>query len=231
MFDHTDKKDSVWLLFLTISGVVASLIVSDSFFSASVLLSGILCVGFIAIGRVEGYYAAIYNSVTYAWLAHSNGLFGETMLNLGFFLPTSVLGIFMWKKVMDDDVVQMRALSVKHRVFTVIACIVLTILLGNGLEMIEGQNSPYMDATTNVLSVVATFLMLYRYMEQWFLYFVLNVVTITMWVLRYLDGGNSGDLMIIMWVLFLLNSVYGCWRWHTGARNDLELQPLVECEL
>ena len=228
MFEKIEKQDAYWVAFLGIAGLIASIYVGDSFFSVSVLLSGIICVSLIAIGRVEGYIVGLYNSVSYAWLAYTNGLFGETMLNLGFFLPTGILGIYLWRQKLKEDVVLMRSLKWLHRIGIVVLCIILTLALGYGLSMLEGQNSPYLDATTNVLSIIATFLMLLRYMEQWFLYITLNVVTITMWVIRWNAQGNSSDLMIIMWVLFFVNSLYGCWRWHKGAQEAMVSQESME---
>jgi phosphopantetheine adenylyltransferase len=69
----------------------------------------------------------------------------------------------------------MRQLGWKQR-FTVAAiCIVCTVGLGLLLGLNPRQNMPFLDATTNVLSVVATFLMMWRYKEQWLLYILLNI--------------------------------------------------------
>lgn len=70
-----------------------------------------------------------------------------------------------------------------------------------------------------MLSIVATFLMMWRFKEQWALYILLNVVTIAMWIVRFRAGGAAGDLMILMWSLFLLNSLFGFWRWHVGSKS------------
>jgi nicotinamide mononucleotide transporter len=63
------------------------------------------------------------------------------------------------------------------------------------------------------------FLMMWRFKEQWLLYIVLNIVSIAMWVMRFSAGDAAGDLMILMWSLFLLNALFGCWRWHTGCEQ------------
>ena len=80
-----------------------------------------------------------------------------------------------------------------------------------------------MDATTNVFSIVATFLMVLRYKEQWLLYIILNVVTIAMWCIRWQAGSGDGSMMVLMWVAFLINSVYGYYKWHQGAKISKEL--------
>jgi nicotinamide mononucleotide transporter len=214
------KIDRAWLAFLLVSGGILTAYVATSVFDATVLLSGILCVGLIAIGRREGYLIGLYNSLSYSLLAYKNGLFGEVYLNLLFFVPTGVIGYVMWSRHKGQDkTVRMRQLGWAQR-FTIAAiCIAGTVGLGFLLGLNPGQNTPFIDATTNVLSVVATFLMMWRYKEQWLLYITLNIVSIFMWFLRFRAGGEAGDLMILMWSLFLLNALFGYWRWHIGAKK------------
>ena len=47
--------------------------------------------------------------------------------------------------------------------------------------------------------------------------------------------GESGDMMVLMWSLFLLNAVFGYWRWHMGAkraaaRNKRENKGETACD-
>ena len=215
-----DTVDIVWLSFLGTAGAVLCMFLSETVFNASIFFSGILCVGLIAIGRREGYLIGLYNSISYAILAYSNGLFGEVYLNIFFFLPTGVIGYIMWfRHTTDNRIVPMRSLLWTQRILIVAICIFSTIGLGWLLTLNPNQNTPFVDATTNVLSVVATFLMMWRYKEQWLLYIMLNIVSVIMWILRFLAGGNAGDLMILMWSLFLLNAIFGYWRWHVGAKE------------
>ena len=213
------RIDWAWVGFLVVAGAALSLALASSVFDFTVSLSGILCVGLIAIGRREGYLIGLYNSFSYAILAYANGLFGEVYLNLLFYVPTGIIAYFMWKQhSAENQTVLMRQLGWPQRGMIAVVCVVSTLGLGWLLGLNPQQNTPYVDATTNVMSVVATFLMMWRYKEQWILYITLNVVTIVMWVLRFRAGSESGSLMILMWSLFLLNAVFGFWRWHTGAK-------------
>jgi len=196
---------------------------ASNLFDLSVFLSGIVCVALIAIGRREGYVVGLYNSISYSNLAYRNGLFGEVALNLLFFIPTGIAGYLMWKHHLTNSrTVRMRELSGRQRGILLFLCIAGTAALDRVLRYIPGQNSPLLDAATNVLSVVATVLMMWRYKEQWLLYIVLNVVSIGMWLLRSLAGGESGNLMVLMWTLYLLNALYGLWRWSLGVREARE---------
>lgn len=212
--------DRLWLAFLVIVGGALSFFFATNVFDVTVSLSGILCVGLIAIGRREGYIVGLYNSVSYAVLAYRNGLFGEFYLNLLFFVPTGIIGFFLWKRHLGQrGTVAMRKLTWTQRATVVLVCALATAGLGFVLARNPEQNTPFIDATTNVLSIVATFLMMWRFKEQWALYILLNVVTIAMWIVRFRAGGAAGDLMILMWSLFLLNSLFGFWRWHVGSKS------------
>jgi len=220
------RLDRAWLAFLVVSGAVLSAYLAQSVFDATVSLSGILCVGLIAVGRREGYLIGLYNSLSYSILAYSNGLYGEVYLNLLFFVPTGVIGYVMWSRhTRQDRTVVMRQLGWPQRSIVAAICIVSTVGLGLLLGLNPHQNTPFIDATTNVISVVATFLMMWRYKEQWLLYILLNIVTIGMWFLRFRAGGAAGDLMILMWSLFLFNALFGYWRWHMGTKRTIPAYP------
>jgi nicotinamide mononucleotide transporter len=162
-------------------------------------------------------------------LAYGNGLYGEVYLNLVFFIPTGVIGYVMWyRHTRQDRTVEMRKLGWPQRFIVAAICLACTAGLGVLLGLNPRQNTPFIDATTNVLSVVATFLMMWRYKEQWLLYILLNVVAIGMWFLRFRAGGAAGDLMILMWSLFLLNASFGYWRWHMGTKRAMQAVPCVE---
>lgn len=218
---QTGKIDLAWIAFLTVVGGALSAFLAGTLFDLSVFLSGILCVGLIAIGRREGYLIGLYNSLSYSILAYGNGLFGEVYLNLFFFVPTGIVGYIMWRRhTAKNRTVVMRRLAWPQRMLIAVVCVACTVGLGVALRLNPNQNTPFIDATTNVLSVAATFLMMWRYKEQWLLYIALNIVTIIMWALRFMAGSAAGDLMILMWSLFLLNAMFGYWRWHMGAKKS-----------
>lgn len=217
------RIDRIWLGSLAVAGTLLSTLLATGAFDLSILVSGILCVGLTAVGRREGYLIGLYNSLSYAVLAYGNGLYGEVYLNLLFFVPTGVVGYVLWQRhATADRTVAMRQLGWTQRGLVALACAVLTAGLGLLLRLNPNQNTPFIDASTNVLSVMATFLMMGRFKEQWILYIVLNGMSILMWALRSKAGGESGGLMVLMWSLFLLNALFGSWRWHMGATRTAD---------
>lgn len=209
----------VWLGLFSSIAIVLTLIMKDTLFGFTVFLTGILCVVLAAKGNLMTYVFGMYNTFGYAYLAYSNGLFGEVMLNLLFFVPMNVIGFMMWKRHRHGNKLAMRQMSMRGVSLVAAVCLVGSALLGYGLSLIPEQNSPYIDAITTILSIAATYLMVRRFKEQWLVYIVLNIFTVLLWVIRTIDGSSDGVLMIVMWSAYLLNAIYGYYTWNKGVKE------------
>ncbi|SEP88447.1 nicotinamide riboside transporter PnuC [Neolewinella agarilytica] len=208
-----------WPLALTSLALVFCLATKTDWLTTSTVVSGVACVSLIAIGKRLGYLIGLVSSITYAWIAYQNGLFGEVGLNILFYLPTGVAGYFMWAKNEANGTVNMQRLASRQRRWLVLGSVLATIVLGLVLRAIPGQNSPFVDAATNVLSIIATLLMMWRFAEQWWLYVALNVLTVSLWTIRYLADGYAADRMIFLWLIYLINSVFGLIIWARGVEK------------
>ncbi len=211
-----------WPLALTTLGLVFCLTTKTDWLTSLTVVSGVACVSLIAIGKRLGYLVGLVSSVTYAWIAYQNGLFGEVGLNIFFYLPTGIIGYFMWANHEADGTVKMQRLASSQRLWLVLGSVLSTVVLGFVLQTIPGQNSPFVDAATNVLSIIATLLMMWRFAEQWWLYVALNVLTVSLWTIRYFADGYAADMMIFLWLIYLINSVFGLVSWARGAADNEE---------
>jgi len=212
--------EMTWLVLFTTIAVVFTVISKDSLFGFTVFITGVLCVVLAAKGNLMSYVFGMYNTIGYTYLAFINGLFGEVMLNLLFFVPMNVIGFYMWKNNRQEDgKLVMRQLDRKGLLLIGMGSVIGCLLVGFGLSFIPGQNSPYIDATTTVLSIVATILMVRRFKEQWLVYIVLNLFTVLLWAIRMLDGSGEGLLMIVMWSAYLVNAFYGYYTWNKVVKE------------
>ncbi|WP_058302004.1 nicotinamide riboside transporter PnuC [Gorillibacterium timonense] len=212
----------LWLGLFSGVAVTLTVIMKDTVFGFTVFLTGVLCVVLAAKGNLWTYIFGMYNTFGYAYLAYTNGLFGELMLNLLFFVPMNVVGFVMWKKHLHEDKLEMRQMKRTGLFAVAVICLLGSLALGFGLSFIPSQNSPYIDAITTVLSIVATILMVRRYKEQWLVYIVLNMFTVLLWVIRTIHGSPDGLLMIVMWSAYLINAIYGYWTWNRGAKEGMK---------
>jgi nicotinamide mononucleotide transporter len=178
-----------------------------------VLLTGVLCVALVAQGNIWNYPIGAINTIAYAYVAYQNKLFGEALLFMFFYFPTNIVGYFLWKKKITQNIVISKSLSTKNKLIIAISLAITTVLVGFVLKSIPEQNNPYIDAFITTLSVAATLLMIKRYSEQWILYIILNCFCVLLWTIRHINGSESALSMIGMWSIFLVNACYGYYSW------------------
>ena len=212
-----------WLAVFTLIAIGLSYTWGDTLFSFSVFITGVICVVLVARGSIWNYSYGLYNAGGYAWLSYQNGLFGEVMLNAGYFIPTQIIGIFMWKKnLAEGTTVVMKKMEKLTMAGWLVLSGALTWGYGAILAGIPGQNTPYFDSCSTVLSVIAMLMMMWRYREQWLLWIIVDIVSISMWAFRLSSGVEGAPAMLVMWSAYLVNACYGWYKWSKLATLEVK---------
>ncbi|RYL94316.1 nicotinamide riboside transporter PnuC [Sporolactobacillus sp. THM7-4] len=197
--------------------------------------TGILCVTFVAKGKISNYAFGLVQVVTYIILSWQARLYGEVSLNLIIYLPVQFIGFYMWHKNMmkekvankpqseEIEVVEAKGLSLKQYIITMAVIVIGWLLYALLLDRI-GSHQPYLDALTVALSVTAQILMLLRFKEQWTLWIIVNVLSIILWVRVVLQQGSTDYGLIVMYLAYLGNSIYGLINWARLQRKTEQLQ-------
>lgn len=207
--------EGLLLAISTVLIVVASWIWQSPWYGYVASITGIFCVVLVAKGRVSNYYWGIVNILFYAYTAYTWMLYGEVMLNIVYFLPMQFYGLWVWTRkdnVQEKGKVTVKLLSNIARVNWVLISIMLIVIYWKVLEAMGG-NLTLIDSMSTVLSVVAMFLMARRYMEQWILWIIVDVVSVIMWFIVVFKQGGNDIGILIMWTAYLINAVYGFYNW------------------
>jgi len=179
------------------------------------MLTGLWCVILVAKGRIFNYYLGVVQVVTYAYICYGYQLYGEFQLNLFYFLPMQFVGLYIWNKNKDKavkDKVIVKFLTTNQRFRWTAVSIAAVGCYAVYLKSL-GDPYPLIDSASTVLSVIAMVLMAWRYMEQWVLWIVVDIVSVWLWILVVMDKGANDVALLVMWSAFLINAVYGfiCW--------------------
>lgn len=215
-FDDWTLFERAWLVLFTLIGFIVWNTWSGSIIGLVALLTGMVTVVMVAKGDIWNYAFGVVNVLLYGWIAWQSQLYGEVMLNWLYYLPLQFIGFYLWSQNMDDGIVEVKSFSALQRLGIYAGSAVAIGLYGMFLKWLNG-NLPFFDATSTVLSVIAQLLMVARSRDQWVLWMVVNVVSIYMWVDTYLRTG-AGANMITMWTAYLVNSLYGWYKW--GQMED-----------
>ena len=211
--------EKAWLLISTGVILALSFMWDDTLLGTISSISGIICVVLAAKGKISTYVVGVIQCTTYGYIAYGYGLYGESMLNLLFYLPIQFIGFYLWfknKKSSDEAVngeeIFAKRLNKKQWLYTGVGIVVAFIGYSFFLTQI-GATLAGLDGLAVVLSVVAQFLMIMRYAEQWLLWIVVNVITIVLWAVVLVQQGGNDWTLFVMWNAFLVNSIYGYINW------------------
>lgn len=217
-FKGWNKLDYGWLFIACAAIIGITLMMGGSTISIISALANVVCVILVAQGKLSNYIWGTVGVITYAYLAYTWGYYGETFLNAMYYLPMQFIGFYFWYKNegnVDNTVsnsVIINHISTKAKVFG-IALIPVLIGIASYVLFLLGGKLVVLDATTTVLSIVAMILMAMRLKEQWYLWIVVNVISIYMWFDAFMNGNSDGIATLLMWAVFLLNAIYGLYKW------------------
>lgn len=180
-------------------------------------ICGVLCVVLCATGKKSQYYFGFVNIVTYIIIAVIGKYYGQVALNALYYLPTQFIGMYMWKKHMNeaDQKVKSKKMSMKQIGLYLLGIIIGTILCRYLLEELGGRET-WLDSATLMISLVANALMVLRYKEQWILWIVVDVITVILWILA------RDWIQVSMWSIYLLNAFYGYIQWSSMSKKNTE---------
>ena len=202
----------LWLLFCCISVIVLSQIMGDNIIGIISALTGVLYTVIAGKGKMSCYLFGVINTLLYGLISFKLKLYGEVMLNMLYYLPMMFVGLWCWKKhISANTVIIKTTLSAVGRVVTAFASVCGIALYALLLHRF-GDTQPVVDSLTTVLSVAAMVLTVKRCIEQWILWMIVNAASIYMWAQATISGGGSIALLI-MWLIFLINSVIFFVRW------------------
>lgn len=211
-----------WLLIFTIINIYLFFAFDDTLIGLAASLTGMLCVVLVAKGKISNYFFGAINTALYAYLSYKQQLFGEVMLNGLFYFPIQFIGFYLWskKKTKTNGVttIEVKRLTKNGWLITISIAVAAIASYALFLKYLGGKQV-WLDSSTNVLSIIAQILMLKRFAEQWVIWIVINMLSITMWSIAFMTSGESITILV-MWSAYLVNSIYGYINWSKLAEQQ-----------
>lgn len=178
---------------------------------------GILYTALAGKGRVLCYTFGIIATCCYSFLAYQNQVYGNLLLNIGYYLPMQILGIFEWNKHLKKDkkeIIKTR-LSKGVNVFIITGLLIFAII---GALKISNDKAPFLDGITTTLSILGMYLTVKRCIEQWIIWIIVDLLAIIMWIKLSLTN-HSTYSTIIVWSIYLALGIYFYIQWKKELSN------------
>lgn len=187
-------------------------------FSTVGSLIGVTALIFTAKGNIWGQILIIIFAVFYGVVSFSRQYYGEMITYLGMSAPIAVAALIAWIRHPfkgNKAEVEVKRLTTKSIVFTFIFAITVTVIFYFILSALNTAEIflSTLSVTTSVLAATLTYLRSPFYALG---YAANDLVLIGLWVL----AGNLA--MIICFVVFLINDLYGFYNWQRMQKRQSE---------
>jgi len=208
------KKTELVLYIIVLAGIITHAIVRGDYWVAVMsAICGITYTTFAGLGSPKCYLFGLAGSIFYIMLAFQNSLWGNLFLYLLYYVPMQIIGFFKWSNNLKENSKEIKkySLTKKEKMWTCIISIVLSIIFIFVLWYFQDKH-PCLDGITTALSIIAMYLTVRRAIEQWIMWFIVNLLSLLMWIYTVMSGTKATSILI-MWVFYLFLSVYFYRKW------------------
>ena len=209
----------IWLGVALISITVLGLIGHDTAMGIVSSTTGMAYSVVSGKGKLSAYFFGLINAVLYAIIAYQAAYYAETALNI-YYVPMLIVGFFTWAKNMNGTTKEVNKRRMTWRTRTVTAAVIAagTVVCGFVLRAV-GDAMPFVDAFTTVASIVTMVVSVRMFVEQWWLWLIIDAVTVYLWVVAFL-GGNDSVATLVMWALYIVNAIVMLVKWEREIRAN-----------
>lgn len=162
-----------------------------------------------------GWPLAFLSSVMYGFVFADAGLFAECALQ-AFFAVTALWGWWQWLRGRDDagQTLLPRALGKRVAIALMAASAIAVPALALFLMHFTSSNVPWWDALPTVLSLAATYLLGRKYVANWPLWIVVNLISMGLFAYKGLW------LTVGLYALFAVMAALGWKAWHDAMHSS-----------
>ena len=205
-------------------GIIAS-ILGDTPLGIASAVTGTLYTMFAGKGKISCYIFGIFNTAAYGYIAYSQQIYGDMMLNWAIYLPMMFAGIILWRKQRDSEATIIKAsLNWKKRAVLLLLNLIAIAAYAVILKRL-GARQPVIDSCTTILSVTAMLLTLKRCIEQWMLWTAVNLLSVVMWFRVYLSSGGESVATLLWWIIMLVSGIIFFCQWQRQINLEKKCSP------
>ena len=157
--------------------------------------------------------ASIVMPIVYIFIFYDAGLYADMGINI-YYVLASIYGFVCWRwaiglkrKESPTEELKISHTPIKFITPLSIISIVLTFALAYILISFTDSNVPWWDSATTSLSIVAMWLMARKYIEQWWVWLVVDVVSAGVYIYKdlYFTAG--------LYALYAVIAYFGYKKW------------------
>jgi nicotinamide mononucleotide transporter len=186
------------------------------------VLAVVLAVAYLVLAIRQNIWcwaAAAVSTLLYLYIMYASRLYMESVLQL-FYLAMALYGWQQWRKPMaSGGELPVTTWPLRYHVLAIVSVLSLVYISGELLTRFSDAALPHLDSFTTWGAIVATFMVARKILENWLYWFVIDAVSIGLYISRdlYLTAG--------LFAAYLVMIVIGYRSWR--ASMDTQAAPVA----
>jgi nicotinamide mononucleotide transporter len=150
---------------------------------------------------------AFLSTIIYTILFWEGALVSSSLLNF-YYMIMAVYGFILWRNGGDDsEALEVTRWSLKTNILLIFGGIVSSIVLGYISDTYTEANYAYLDTFVMVFSIIATWMLAKKVLENWLYWIVIDSTAIVLyWKSGYLAT-------IVLFTLYVVLAIYAYYTW------------------
>ena len=192
-----------------IDDIVTGLI-DTSLLEWSGVILGTLYLVLIAYKNRFGWFCAMISTAIYTYLCYDAQMYIESSLQI-FYFVMAIYGWVTWNREQDHDGKIIRW-PIHYHVLNISVSALITVVLGYVMMLYTDQENPFLDAFSTVFSLVATYMVTQRVLENWVYWIIIDSSLIFLYSSRGLHLTGFHYLIYTIIAIFAFNSWYKMYK-------------------
>ncbi len=155
----------------------------------------------------------------YIVVLYQAGIYADCGMEVYYFLA-GLYGLVIWLRGKTEQGGQVEISHTPREMYTRLSLVfvVLFVAIAAFLHECTDSRVPYVDAFTTSLSVIAMWMLSRKYIEQWWLWLVVDAVSSGLYVYKGVYGRS------LLYAVYTVMAIYGYYTW----RRTMRLSAVIE---
>ena len=190
-------------------------------------LSGAIAVWLSMKEHLMSWVIGIINVALAFWMFFQIQLYPDMFLQV-FFLVTNILGFYFWKFPTEGNAntknqLKISTLNISQNAYLSGVVLLGTVLLGTFSKNLNQifpavfslpSAFPYLDSFTTVASIAATFLLMKKKIQAWWLWLIIDVISTYMYFVKGIK------IYALLYLAFCGIALFAALEWRKSYRNE-----------
>ena len=180
------------------------------------ILAAILAIIYLLLALkqdIRCWIAWIISSLMYLFVMLYAGLLMESALQI-FYVGMGIYGWMQWDKRAAQDKLSIRRWNKKQHFYAIGSLLCIVVISGYLISLNSNAVAPYIDSFTTWGAILATFMVAKKVLENWIYWFVIDFVSVFLFLSRELYP------TAVLFVIYLVIIVFGYRAWVQAMRSN-----------